>query len=396
MRPAEHPAPGEIIRVSTLEGCPAAGGQAGSAARDSGALPVDAAGLVGVQGLAVQAARVVPMTVLGHEPALTAAEKALARAEAAARSAGGRPARAVAAHDRAVDAAGWSRTTVVASARPGPGWHQPVAAAPSAPRPSAPPPRPPRAWRPTVGPAGRGVAPALRAGPGVAGVLVGAGGHRRGGLPVSRRRSSPPASPMLARRCSPGCSAWPWSAAHRVGQNLRVLLDNPPGVGGRSPARLVEVAIETPVALAAVRGVAAVRARCFNNIKDLHVPSGALLVVQVALLVVAVAVSMAAHNHLADAHRHPYRRRRRRRQGREKADRHATQADEALVVARCDVRSVYEASSTTLEVMAAQVARGPWAYIGAYIGAGGTLRTTTTCPPPPVPAPSGGPASVHR
>jgi len=64
----------------------------------------------------VQAAQVMHMTVLDHEPALTAAEKARARAEAAARSAGDRQARAVAAHDKAVDAAGWFRTTVVASA----------------------------------------------------------------------------------------------------------------------------------------------------------------------------------------------------------------------------------------------------------------------------------------
>ncbi len=87
--------------------------------------------------------------------------------------------------------------------------------------------------------------------------------------------------------------------AHRIGSNARDLLENPPGASGRSPSKLVEMAVEIPALALGITGVATIRSSYFT-IVHIRIPTAGLVLLQAALAVAAIATTMAARNQAND------------------------------------------------------------------------------------------------
>ena len=87
--------------------------------------------------------------------------------------------------------------------------------------------------------------------------------------------------------------------AHRIGDNLAHLLEQPIGAKGRSPAKLVEVCFEIPALFIGIVGVATLRSSYFRLV-HIAIPTHGLVCLQLMLAAAAVGVTMAGHNEGAD------------------------------------------------------------------------------------------------
>jgi hypothetical protein len=173
------------------------------------------------------------------------------------------------------------------------------------------------------------------------------------------------------------------SLAHRVGTNLRDVLDVPLGSKGRSPAKLVELGTEIPALLLGIVGVATIRSAYFRLV-GITIPTLGLVCIQLALGVAAVGITMASRNQAADESRD--RRRELEQQTHERNKPRKTQlaAQGRLVRAEQNLRTALQTYVNDYTIQVAEVALGMEQYVRSYATAAG-ITVVGTLPSPAKP-----------
>jgi hypothetical protein len=164
--------------------------------------------------------------------------------------------------------------------------------------------------------------------------------------------------------------------AHRIGSNARDLLEVPVGATGRSPAKLVEVALEVPALLAGLAGVASIRASYFSLV-GIRIPTFGLVCIQAALAVAAVGTTMAGRNPAADESRDRGRELEEREHARRQPHKALVATQNRLVEAEKLLRGAVQGLVDDFHIQTTAVALAVGAYIGAYGSAAGIVVTGT-------------------
>lgn len=171
--------------------------------------------------------------------------------------------------------------------------------------------------------------------------------------------------------------------AHRIGSCARDLLEVPVGAAGRSPAKLVEVALEVPALLAGIVGVASIRASYFSLV-GIRIPTFGLVCIQLALAIAAVGTTMAGRSQAADESRDRARRVDQRQHNCRQPAKAHTAAQNRLVDAEANLRSALQSLVNDFNIQVPEVALAIDAYIRSYATAAG-IKVTGSLPAPAKP-----------
>jgi hypothetical protein len=160
------------------------------------------------------------------------------------------------------------------------------------------------------------------------------------------------------------------SLAHRIGTNVRDVLDVPLGSKGRSPAKLVELSVEVPALVLGIVGVATIRSAYFRLV-GITIPTLGLVCIQMALAVAAVGVTMASRNQAADESRERHRELEQQTHERNKPRKAELTAQGRLVRAEQTLRTALQSYVNDYTIQVAEVALGMEQYVRSYATAAG-------------------------